>query len=84
MNRKLDNTLIALAASGLALTAIALFATPAFAPSDGAGLPAAAAAAAAVGDAEPGIRERRGTTRNRRGLAMPYFSFARGVRRIGG
>jgi len=80
MNRKLDNTLIALAASGLALTAIALFATPAFAPSAGAGLPAAAA----VGDADPGARERRGTTLNRRGLAMPYFSFARGVRRIGG
>ncbi|MBJ6977755.1 hypothetical protein [Luteimonas sp. MC1895] len=80
MNRKLDNTLIALAASGLALTAIALFATPGFAPTDDAGLPAAAA----VGDADPGIRERRGTALNRRGLAMPYFSFARGVRRIGG
>lgn len=82
MNRKLDNTLIALAASGLALTALALFATPVFAPTDGSGLPAAAAAV--VGDADPGLGERRGSALNRRGLAMPYFSFARGVRRIGG
>lgn len=79
MNRRLDNTLIALAASSLALSAIALFAAPDL-PSAGrdAGRPIQANNADAPGHG--GDRP----MLNRRGLAMPYFSFARGVRRIGG
>lgn len=78
MNRKLDNTLIALAASSLALSAIALFAAPEM-PSPGHG--GGRAVQASSTDA-PVHGDR--SMLNRRGLAMPYFSFARGVRRIGG
>ncbi|GHD66734.1 hypothetical protein GCM10007164_05930 [Luteimonas padinae] len=81
MNRKLDNSLIALTASGLALVAIALIASPAFYPAPGSrATPVPVVESAA--DADAG--ERRSRTVGRRGLAMPYFSFARGVRRIGG
>lgn len=77
MNRKLDNTLIALAASSLALAAIALFAAPGMPSTDDAGHAVQASSdAPSHGSGRPIL--------NRRGLAMPYFSFARGVRRIGG
>ena len=75
MNRRLDRPLIALAASSLALCAIALCAAPGQ-PSRDAGV-AGQSGAAAARDAERPLLQRRG-------LAMPYFSFARGVRRIGG
>lgn len=79
MNRKLDNSLIALTASGLALVAIALLAAPAFDPA-----PVSGAAPAVESAPDADAVERRSRTVGRRGLAMPYFSFARGVRRIGG
>ncbi len=79
MNRKLDNSLIALTASGLALVAIALLAAPAFDPA-----PVSGAAPAVESASDADAVERRSRTLGRRGLAMPYFSFARGVRRIGG
>lgn len=79
MNRKLDNSLIALTASGLALVAIALLASPALDPASGSD---AGPAVESASDAD--AVERRSRTVGRRGLAMPYFSFARGVRRIGG
>ncbi|HEY4529006.1 MAG TPA: hypothetical protein VIG97_01555 [Luteimonas sp.] len=79
MNRRLDNTLIALAASSLALSAIALFAAPDM-PSGAMG--AGRAVHASSNEAPPPGGDR--PLLNRRGLAMPYFSFARGVRRIGG
>ena len=79
MNRKLDNSLIALTASGLALVAIAMLAAPAFDSASGSG---AASTVESAADAD--AVERRSRTVGRRGLAMPYFSFARGVRRIGG
>lgn len=81
MNRKLDNSLIALTASGLALVAIALLAAPALDPAPVSG---AAPAVESAPDADADAVERRSRTVGRRGLAMPYFSFARGVRRIGG
>lgn len=80
MNRKLDRSLIALTASGLALVAIALFAGPAGGPLDQGMAPASGSTTAADAEGEG----RRPATLARRGLAMPYFSFARGVRRIGG
>ena len=79
MNRRLDNTLIALAASSLALSAIALLAAPDMSPTGYGAEPAARAGSADV-PSHHGDRP----MLNRRGLAMPYFSFARGVRRIGG
>ncbi|MBD7986678.1 hypothetical protein H9645_01375 [Luteimonas sp. Sa2BVA3] len=79
MNRKLDNSLIALTASGLALVAIALLAAPALDPA-----PVSGAAPAVESAPDADAVERRSRTVGRRGLAMPYFSFARGVRRIGG
>ena len=78
MNRRLDNTLIALAASSLALSAIALFAAPDM-PS---GAMEAGRTVHASGSRTPPPGDR--PLLDRRGLAMPYFSFARGVRRIGG
>ena len=79
MNRKLDHSLIALTAIGLGLVAIALFATPAGGPADEGMAPVVESTPAAEADGR-GRRSRLG----HRGLAMPYFSFARGVRRIGG
>ncbi|WP_281287419.1 hypothetical protein [Luteimonas granuli] len=35
-------------------------------------------------DASEEVEARTGATAARRGLALPYFSFARGLRRIGG
>ena len=79
MNRKLDRSLIALTTTGLGLVAIALFAAPAGGPIDHGMAPVTESTPAS----DAGGESRRATLK-RRGLAMPYFSFARGVRRIGG
>ena len=70
MNRKLKNCSIALSAAGLALVALALAGDP--------------VAATPRVDTMADQRERPTSRRAGRGLAMPYFSFARGIRRIGG
>ena len=77
MNRKLKNCLTAASASGLLLVAALL----AGSPLEQVG-PAAAPLALAAGEAGDGGSYRPRT--DRRGLALPYFSFARGTRRIGG
>ena len=74
MNRKLKNSLTALSASAVVLAAALLAGTP-----TGAGdRPDAAQVAGTDGGGTSPSRM------DRRGLALPYFSFARGVRRIGG
>lgn len=90
MNRKLNRSLIALCASALALAAVMLVATPSIGV-DRTGEPAPELAGTESGtDSEAGEASaptaHRGISArsSRRGLAMPYFSFARGVRRIGG
>jgi hypothetical protein len=81
MDRKLNATMMALSASGLFLLLTIMAATPV----DGTrgGPPATDTAPAfAAEDADAPDRSRGKAAR--RGLAMPYFSFAHGVRRIGG
>ncbi|WP_132999887.1 hypothetical protein [Luteimonas arsenica] len=78
MNRKLKNCLIALSASGLALVAAILAGGPVVEHVRPTAAPLAGTAVDA--DDQEAYRPRV----DRRGLALPYFSFARGVRRIGG
>ena len=78
MTRKLNTTLIALLACAACLAAAVL----AGAPADDA-LTAATDVEAGAGDAADHPIDRAGAA-FRGGLALPYFSFARGVRRIGG
>lgn len=73
MHRKLKNSLTALSASALVLAAALL----AGAPLGQAALGGPEAYADGGGGTAP-------SRMDRRGLALPYFSFARGVRRIGG
>ena len=83
MDRKLNHSLIALCAAGLALVLGLLAAHPA----DRVGVAAAeppGAATAADDAAESGLRPPRTAKGGRRGLALPYFSIAHGLRRIGG
>lgn len=75
MNRTLTRPQIALLACGLLLAVAPLAGSPA-------GRSAASMDIAAV-DASEEVEARTGATA-RRGLALPYFSFARGLRRIGG
>jgi len=77
MNRKLKNCLIALSASGLALVAAILAGGPVEQVRP---MAAPVAGTAIDADDQDAYRPRA----DRRGLALPYFSFARGVRRIGG
>ena len=91
MDRKLRNSLAALSATGL-LLAFALFAAMPLDPAGAAPAPLAdargtgtgAGAADALDEAGDEGRVRRSTRGAQRGLALPYFSFARGLRRIGG
>jgi len=84
MDRKLSHSLIALSAAGIFLAVALLAGTPV----DRAGPDAAATAdatAAKAHDAPGSARgDRPGARGGRRGLALPYFSFAHGLRRIGG
>lgn len=83
MDRKLRNSLTALSASGFFL-AVALLAA---APLEPAGSPRGMLADTgtdAADEAGDEGRVRRSTRGAHRGLALPYFSFARGLRRIGG
>lgn len=83
MDRKLNNSLIALSAAGLFLAGALLVATPVDGGRPGTQLPEAPGAGAGdVADDDRGPR--RGAAGARRGLALPYFSFAHGLRRIGG
>ena len=84
MDRKLSNSLIALSAAGLFLAAALLVATPV--GSGGPDAPLLDTAAAAVQDEVDEDRRDGGSGAKgvRRGLALPYFSFAHGLRRIGG
>lgn len=77
MNRKLAHSLIALSTSALVMVALAFAGDPLPATHD----PGDALASTTGTDAAPDARQ---VKIARRGLAMPYFSFARGVRRIGG
>ena len=84
MDRKLNHSLVALSASGLFLVAALLVANPVDQggqPSPGDATASAPAPAADAGGTRPGGS---GAVASRRGLALPYFSFARGMRRIGG
>jgi len=89
MDRKLRNSLAALSATGL-LLAFALFAAMPLDPAGAAPAPLAdargtgAGTADALDEAGDEGRVRRSTRGAQRGLALPYFSFARGLRRIGG
>lgn len=76
MNRKFTRPQFALLACGLLLAVAPLAGSPA-------GRPAAPMDIAAA-DASEGVDGHTGTPSARRGLALPYFSFARGLRRIGG
>lgn len=76
MNRKLKNSLTALSAGTLLLVAAILAGSPA-----GPALTDTPLAVAEGGSDKGGSSH---SNANRRGLALPYFSFARGVRRIGG
>jgi len=86
MKRKLNASLIALSTSGLFL-AVALLAGR---PLEDGAAPAVPGVAALAGDSieedatEASRPARRGPRSARRGLAMPYFSFAHGLRRVGG
>lgn len=82
MTRKLNRSLIAFFSSGLALLAIALLASPA--PGDRGLQDPPYAASPATGGNDSADRLHRTSTGHHQGLAMPYFSFARGTRRIGG
>ena len=80
MNRKLVRSLIALSASVVVLAVLASAGDP-LAPVDPRS--PAADSVAITGHGRSGLEPREAKIA-RRGLAMPYFSFARGVRRIGG
>lgn len=85
MDRKLSRSLYALSTSGLFLVALLLVATPVDPGLPARDTAAAPRAEASTADAHAGARpERGGTNASRRGLALPYFSIARGMRRIGG
>lgn len=83
MDRKLNNSLIALSSAGLFLAVALLAGTPVGDPGSP-GVAGAQPTEAARDDAAPARGDRRGIRAGRRGLALPYFSFAHGVRRIGG
>ena len=87
MDRKLRTSLTALSFAGF-LLAVALFAGAQPGPSGSSAAPLADTGATRAADAldEAGDegRVRRSTRAAHRGLALPYFSFARGLRRIGG
>lgn len=82
MNSKLNRSLTAFVSSSLALLAIAILASPPPAGPASQAEPLVALATPA-GEAPSGERLR-APANHRQELAMPYFSFARGVRRIGG
>ncbi|MGY1529957.1 hypothetical protein [Luteimonas sp. A649] len=84
MDRKLNHSLIALSATGLVLAAALLVGTPPDSNGLSGGPAQDASPASGLDDAEAARRDRRSARGGRRGLAMPYFSFARGMRRIGG
>lgn len=84
MDRKLNHSLIALSAAGLFLAAALLAGSPAGSDGLSRGPAVDANGASGFDDAEAERRDRRSARGGRRGLAMPYFSFARGMRRIGG
>lgn len=84
MDRKLNHSLIAMCAAGLALVLGLLAAHPADRAGGAAAEPPGAATAAADDAAESGLRAPRTAKGGRRGLALPYFSIAHGLRRIGG
>ena len=82
MNRKLDASLIALSASGLFLAMALMASSPVDGGHAGAAVPGITPDLATDGDA--GTPDQRTGKAARRGLALPYFSFAHGMRRIGG
>lgn len=82
MDRTLNHSLIALCAAGLVLALGLLAASPADRRSAD---PLPAAATTGDEDGAEGDLHPRGSAKGaRRGLALPYFSFAHGLRRIGG
>lgn len=80
MIRKPARSLITLSSSALVLVALAFAGDPLL-PAGPLSPHADSVASAANDPAGPAPREQKIA---RRGLALPYFSFARGVRRIGG
>ncbi|MGY0612352.1 MULTISPECIES: hypothetical protein [unclassified Luteimonas] len=83
MDRKLSHSLIALSVTGICLAAALLASSPAESDSRTTG-PSAAAIDAPADDSASGLSGPRASKGARRGLALPYFSFAHGMRRIGG
>ena len=84
MNRKLQRSTLALSATSMVLTALLLAGGPTIPPPP-------ANALASVGQADIGVdgdvarlNQRRHVRRSRAALALPYFSFAQGLRRITG
>ena len=85
MDRTLDHSLIALCAAGFILALGLLATTPASDGADRSNAPVSDSAAALDTDGtDSDIRPRRSAKGARRGLALPYFSFAHGLRRVGG
>jgi hypothetical protein len=84
MDRKLNHSLIALSVAGLVLAAALLAGTPVARDGLTGGPAQDSPRASALDDTEAARLDRRSARGGRRGLAMPYFSFARGMRRIGG
>ena len=85
MNRKLQRTVTALSATATVLTMMLLAGGPARIAEPGAALVLATTVeAASVAAAEvPSAGQRRHLRRSRAALALPYFSFAQGLRRSG-
>ncbi|GGK04969.1 hypothetical protein [Luteimonas terricola] len=84
MDRKLNHSLIALSATGLLLAAALLAGTPLSQGGPSGANVMDAADATVHDDTEAARRDGRSARSGRRGLALPYFSFAHGMRRIGG
>ena len=84
MDRKLNHSLIALSATGLVLAAALLAGSPVNRNGVSGGPAQDTSPTGAPDQAEAARPDRRGAGSGHRGLALPYSSFARGMRRIGG
>ncbi|MEN1971546.1 hypothetical protein WCE34_04240 [Luteimonas sp. MJ204] len=83
MDRKLSHSLTALSVTGICLAAALLASSPVEGDGRTTG-PSAVALEAPADDPASGRPAPRASRGARRGLALPYFSFAHGMRRIGG
>ena len=83
MNRKLQRSTLALSATFMVLTALLLAGGPTVPPPPASTI-ATLAQADIDADGDVARLQRRHVRRSRAALALPYFSFAQGLRRITG